>query len=204
MTALAPHLSAFLHEHLPLERRASPNTCDAYAYSFQLLLVFAAGRLRRRPCEVEIEQLDAPLVLSFLKHLEAVRGNTPRTRNARLAAINGFFRYLEYRLPGCIDQARCIHAIPMKKADEPLIAYLTRPEPEALLQAPDRSTWPGIRDRAMLHLTFAAGLRVSELVCLRADQVEVGCDPVVRIMGKGRRGKRLNHGVDFRFRRDFV
>jgi site-specific recombinase XerD len=152
MTALAPHLAAFLREHLPHERRASPHTCAAYAYSFQLLVCFAACRLNVKPCQMEIEQLDAPLVLAFLKHIEIERNNSARTRNARLAAVNSFFRFLEYRLPSCLDQSHRIHAIPMKKTDEALIGYLTREEMQALLHAPDPRTKFGIRDRAMLHL----------------------------------------------------
>ena len=158
MTALAPYLSGFLREHLPKERRASQHTCEAYAQSFQLLLGFAASRLKITPAKIEIEQLDAPLILAFLEHLEKKRGNSARTRNARLAAINSFFRFLEYRLPSCLDQSRRIHAIPMKKTDQALVGYLTRDELQALLDAPDASTVSGIRDRAMLHLAFAAGI----------------------------------------------
>lgn len=191
MTAVAPYLSSFLGEHLPRERRASPHTCEAYAQSFQLLVCFASGRLKVRPSQLEIEGLDAPLILSFLDHLERVRGNSARTRNARLAAINAFFRFLEYRLPSCLDQARRIHAIPMKKTDQALISYLTRDELQALLDAPDPRTVFGVRDRAMLHIAFAAGLRVSELVSLRLDQIDCQELPSVQIVGKGRRERVL-------------
>jgi len=186
MTALAPHLSSFLREHLPNERRASQHTCEAYAQAFQLLLCFAARRLKIKPVKIEIERLDAPLVLAFLAHLEGTRGNSARTRNVRLAAINSFFRFLEYRLPSCLDQARRIHAIPMKKTDQALVGYLTRDELQALLNAPDPKTVSGIRDRAMLHLAFAAGLRVSELVGLRLDQIDRPSLSTVHIVGKGR------------------
>lgn len=191
MTALAPHLSAFLRQHLPRERNASPHTCEAYAYSFQLLVCFAARRLSVKPCQLGVEQLDVPLILAFLEHIENERGNSARTRNARLAAINAFFRFLEYRLASSLDQSRRIHAIPMKKADEALIGYLTRGELQALLDAPDPSTAPGLRDRAMLHLAFAAGLRVSELVGLRMDQVDLQALPSIHVMGKGRRERVL-------------
>jgi len=191
MTALAPYLSSFLREHLPKDRRASPHTCEAYAQSFQLLLCFAASRLKITPAKIEIERLDAPLVLAFLEHLEKKRGNSARTRNARLAAINAFFRFLEYRLPSSLDQSRRIHAIPMKKTDQALIGYLSRDELQALLDAPDPSTLSGIRDRAMLHLTFAAGLRVSELVGLRLDQIDRQTMSGVHIIGKGRRERVL-------------
>lgn len=97
MTALAPHLATFLCEHLPKERRASQHTCEAYAQSFQLLLGFAAGRLKITPSKIQIERLDAPLILAFLEYIEKKRGNSARTRNARLAAINSFFRFIEYR-----------------------------------------------------------------------------------------------------------
>lgn len=188
MTALAPYLSSFLREHLPKERRASPHTCEAYAQTFQLLVCFAADRLKVRPSQLDIERLDAPLILSFLEHLERKRGNSARTRNARLAAINAFFRFLEYRLPSCLDQASRIHAIPMKKTDQALVSYLTRDELQALLDAPDPRTASGVRDRAMLHLAFAAGLRVSELVCVRLDQID---RQDVHIIGKGRRERVL-------------
>lgn len=191
MTGLAPHLSTFLREHLPRERRASRHTCEAYAYSFQLLVCFAADRLRTRPSRLEIEQIDAPLILAFLEHIERERGNSARTRNARLAAINSFFRFLEYRLPACLDQSRRIHAIPMKKTDEALVGYLTRDEVRALLDAPDPRIASGVRDRAMLHLAFAAGLRVSELVGLRMDQLDCQALSSVHIMGKGRRERVL-------------
>jgi site-specific recombinase XerD len=191
MTALAPLLSSFLLEYLPRERRMSPHTCDAYAYSFQLLVCFAADRLKTRPSQIEIEQLDVPLMLAFLEHIESVRGNSARTRNARLAAIHSFFRFLEYRLVSCLDQARRVHAIPMKKTDQELVSYLTRAELQALFDAPDVTNPSGIRDRAMLHLAFAAGLRVSELVGLRLDQLDLPTLSTVHIMGKGRRERVL-------------
>jgi integrase/recombinase XerD len=190
MTALAPHLASYLREHLPKERRASQHTCEAYAQCFQLLLCFAADRLKIEPAKIEIERLDAPLMLAFLAHLEKKRGNSPRTRNARLAAVNSFFRYLEYRVPSCLDQSRRIHAIPVKKTDQVLVSYLTREELQALLDAPDTSIVSGIRDRAMLHLAFAAGMRVSELVGLRLDQIDHSMSSV-HIMGKGRRERVL-------------
>jgi len=191
MTALAPHISSFLREHLPKERRASQHTCEAYAHSFRLLVGFAASRLGVRPCRLEVEQLDAPLILAFLEHIEADRGNSARTRNARLAAINAFFRFLEHRLPSCLDQASRIHAIPMKKTDQALVGYLTRDELQALLDAPDARTPSGIRDRAMLHLAFAAGLRVSELVGLRLDQLDQPTLSTIHVLGKGRRERVL-------------
>ncbi len=186
MTTLATQLSAFLREHLPRERKVSPHTCETYAYAFQLLVRFAAGRLGVRPSQITIEQLDVPLVLAFLEYIEAERGCSARTRNARLAAVHSFFRFVEYRVPSCLEQARQIGAIPMKRTDQTLVCYLDRDEIRALLDAPDISSPSGLRDRAMLHLAFAAGLRVSELVGIRVDQLERGSAPCVHIMGKGR------------------
>ena len=191
MTAVAPHLATFLREHLPRERRASPHTSEAYADSFRLLVSFAANRLGVQPYRLEVEQLDALLILAFLRHIETDRGNTARTRNARLAAINAFFRFLEYRLPSCLDQASRIHAIPMKKIDEALVCYLTRDELQALLDAPDPRAPSGVRDRAMLHLAFAGGLRASELVSVRLDQLDSQTSSSIHVLGKGRRERVL-------------
>ena len=191
MTALAPQLTIFLCEYLPRERRASPHTCDTYAYAFQLLVCFLAPRLGTQPCLLEIEQLDAPSILEFLQYLEAQRNNSPKTRNARLAAIKAFFRFLEYRLVTCLDQARSIHAIPMKKSDDKLIDYLTHPEIQVLLDSPSVKTKSGLRDRAMLYLAFAAGLRVSELISLRLQDLEFTPQPMVHVLGKGRRERTL-------------
>ena len=191
MTLLGQHLAVFLREHLPRDRGASPHTCEAYATCFQLLVVFAASHLRTKPSDLTVEEIDATLVLAFLEHLATARGNGARSRNARLAAINAFFRFLEYRLPDCLDQAGRIHAIPMKKVDEALVTHLTRVEIKALLDAPDPRTPSGTRDRAMLHLAFAAGLRVSELIGLKSDQVDQRNWGDIRVMGKGRRERVL-------------
>jgi integrase/recombinase XerD len=191
MTPLAPHLTVFLRERLPRERHASPHTCDAYAYAFQLLLAFAAKRLRTQPSALSLEQIDSLLVLAFLDDLEAKRGNTARTRNARLAAIKSFARFVEYRVPSCVQQVHALLAIPMKKTDERLVGYLTKDEMQAVLDAPDPREREGVRDRAMLHLAFAAGLRVSELVGLRLDEIVLQPQPAVHVRGKGRRERVL-------------
>jgi integrase/recombinase XerD len=191
VTPLAPHLTAFLRERLQRERQASMHTCDAYAYAFQLLLAFTAARLSTPPSELSLEQLDAPLVLAFLDHLERDRGNTARSRNARLAAIKSFARFLEYRVPSCLDQIRRLLALPSKRTDERLVAYLTREEMQALLDGPDPRTRGGTRDRAMLHLAYACGLRVSELIGLRLDDVQLQPRPSIHVLGKGRRERVL-------------
>ena len=191
MTPIAPHITAFLRERLPQERGASPHTCDSYAYTFQLLFTFASQRLHRTPSALSLEQLDAALVLDFLAHLEAERGNSPRTRNARLAAIKAFMKFVEYRVPSSLEQSRRILAIPTKKTDLPLVNHLSMAEMYAILDAPDMRTRQGLRDRAMIHLCFAAGLRVSELLTLPLTACTFHPTPTVQIQGKGRRERAL-------------
>ena len=120
MTALAPSLASFLREHLPRERNASPHTVASYAHAFSLLLRYAANRLGRRPTDLTIEDLDPDLILGFLSHVEQDRCNTARSRNARFAAIRSFFRYLEYKVPACLEQALRVRSLPMKKTDKAL------------------------------------------------------------------------------------
>lgn len=191
MTPLAPCLSAFLREHLPRERGASQHTIASYAHCYRLLLTFAAERRKTRPSRLGIEDLDATLICAFLDHLEAERANSAKSRNARLAAIHSLFRFLEYRVPSCLEQARRIHAIPMKRSVQPLVSHLTKIEMQALLAAPDPRTAAGLRDLAMLHLAFAAGLRVSELVGLRLGQFDDAAMPSLHVIGKGRRERIL-------------
>jgi integrase/recombinase XerD len=191
MTPIAPHISTFLRERLPLQRGASDHTCDSYAYAFQLLFQFASERFQLPPSALVVEQLDAPLIMEFLHYLETTRHNSPRTRNARLVAIKSFMRFLEYRVPALLDHSRRILAIPAKKTDTRLVHYLTVTEMQSLLNVPDLQRRDGIRDRAMLHLCFAAGLRVSELVSLPLKALEFSPKPTVRILGKGRKERML-------------
>jgi site-specific recombinase XerD len=191
MTPLGPHLTVFLREYLPSQREMSVQTADTYAYAFQLLVCFAAKRLKTTPSALCVEQLDPSLLMAFLEHLETERSNCARTRNSRLAAIKTFFRFLEYRLPSCLEQARRIRAIPVKKTDEVIVGYLNREEIQALLNAPDPSCRNGLRDRAMLHLAFAGGLRVSELVGLYLADLTLRPQATVHVMGKGRRERVL-------------
>jgi integrase/recombinase XerD len=191
MTALAPYLSAFLREHLPRERNASPHTVATYAHCFALLVRFAARQFGCQPSDLKIEDLNPDLVLRFLDEIETGRGNSARTRNARLIAIRTFFRYVEYQVPACLDQALRIRALPKKRTDAALIDYLTRDEIQALLTAPDPRTASGARDRAMLHLAYAAGLRAAELLSLRLEDFPDRSLGTVRIKGKGRRERVL-------------
>src|SRR6516165_9026228 len=191
MSLIAPHITAFLQERLPRERRASVHTCDSYAYAFQLLFSYAGERLKVQPSELHFEQVDAPLVVNFLNHLESARHNRPSSRNIRLAAIRSFMRYMQYRLPAAMEQIQRVLAIPVKKTDTRIVPYLARQETQFLLDAPDPANRLGIRDRAMLHLCFAAGLRVSELVGLGLQDLQLQPQPSVLVHGQGRRERAL-------------
>jgi site-specific recombinase XerD len=191
MTAIAAYVTAFLRDRLPKERACSQHTCDTYAYALKLLFEYASSRFGVPPSSLTIEQLDAPLVLEFLSHLESERGNSPSTRNARLAAIKSLMRFLGHRVPVLLEQVHSILAIPTKRTDQKVVAYLRMTEVEALLNAPSPETWAGLRDRAMLHLCFSAGLRVTELVTLPLSAVTLHAEPAVRVMGKGRRERCL-------------
>ena len=191
MTSIAPLITGFLRDHMPRQRGYSPHSCEAYAHSFRLLFAFAAQRLRTRPSRLALEQIDAEMVLAFLLHIEQNRGNSPATRNLRLAAIKAFMRYVELQLPSALEQVAQIDAIPGKRHDQKLIRHLTMDEVRAVLDAPDLSTRLGIRDRAMLHLCFAAGLRVSELVGLTLENVTLQGTPSILVRGKGRKERSL-------------
>jgi site-specific recombinase XerD len=190
MTPIAPLIEAFLHETLASQRGASRHTRDSYAWSFQLLFMFAAERLKVRPSLLTLEQLDARLISTFLEHLEDDRKNAAVTRNVRLAAIKSFFRFLEYRQPAALEHIRRVLAIPFKKTDRRLVPYLLREELQALLDAPHPATRDGIRDRAMLHLGVCAGLRVSELTGLKIEDLDLQ-SMSIRVLGKGRRERTL-------------
>ncbi len=192
MTPIAPHVTAFFQKRLAVELRASRDTCDTYAYAFQLLFEFMSRRLGVAPADLALEALDAPLVLEFLEHLQKERQNSARTRNTRLAAIRSFIRFVEYRVPSALDQIRRVRAIPAQRTDTRIVRHLTADEQRALLDAPEPSTRLGIRDRAMLLLALAGGLRVSELVGVCLDDLQFNDRYVdVRVRGKGRRERAL-------------
>jgi integrase/recombinase XerD len=191
MTPIAPLITNFLREHMPVEQGCSPDTCETYAHAFRLLFVFASKRLGIKPSQICVEQIDAALILEFLAHIEEQRGNCAATRNGRLAAIKAFIRFVEFRVPSTLAQARQIHAIPSKRHDQRLLRHLTLDEVRAILNAPNIATRLGRRDRAMMHLCFAAGLRVSELVKLPLGSVCLERTASIRVIGKGRRERCL-------------
>lgn len=187
MSALAPTLELFFTERLIRQRQASPNTIAAYRDTLRLLLCFAAKQTGRQPSELEICDLDAPLIGAFLDYLEAERGNGVRTRNARLAAIRSLFRFAALRHPEHAHSIERVLAIPPKRFQRNLVTFLGEVELAALLDAPDRSTWAGRRDRVMFTLASQTGLRASELTGLRCADVQLGTGAHVNCLGKGRK-----------------
>jgi integrase/recombinase XerD len=186
-TTFAGLVQAFFTDRLVRQRRASPHTVAGYRDSFRLLLRFAAQRLGKVPSKLTLEDLDAPFIGEFLEHIEQERGNSARSRNTRLAAIHSFFRYLSFQEPAYGDLCRRILAIPSKRYERKLIAYLTVEEIDALLAAPDRTTWIGRRDQALLLVGIESGLRVSELIGLQRNDVVLGTGAYLRCQGKGRK-----------------
>jgi site-specific recombinase XerD len=187
VTALAPTLEAFFTSRLTRQRRASGHTIAAYRDTWRLLLGWAAQRAGKPPSRLDLADLDAATVATFLDHLEHDRGNSIRTRNARLAAIHSMFSYAALRHPEHAALIARVLAIPAKRADKALVTWLTDDEADALLAAPDRATRTGRRDHAMLHLAVITGLRVSELTALTTADIYLGTGPHVTCHGKGRK-----------------
>ena len=187
MTPLPPLLQGFFTERLARQRDASPHTIAAYRESFRLLLAFLHEQTGKPPSKLTLEDLDAARITAFLGPLETDRGNSVRTRNARLTAIHSFFHYAALKAPEQAELIARVLAIPEKRFDTTLISYLTEPETDALLAAPDRSTWTGRRDHALLLLAAQTGLRASELASLRLQDLQLDNPAWVRCRGKGRK-----------------
>jgi integrase/recombinase XerD len=189
MSDLAPLLQGFFTDKLMLQRQASPHTVAAYRDTFRLLLGFLAQRTSRSPAALSITDLDAPAIGAFLQHLETSRGNTAVTRNARLAAVHSFFRYAALRAPEHSAIIQRALAIQPRRFDRAIVTYLTGPETDALIAAPDQATWHGRRDHALLLVAVRTGLRVSELTGLTLADASLGPGPHLRCHGKGRKDR---------------
>ena len=187
MSILAATLQAFFTDRLARQRQASGHTIAAYRDALKLLLTFAAQQTGKPPSRLDIADLDAPLIGAFLNQLETSRGNSTRTRNARLAAIHSLFRYAALRHPEDAAVIARVLAIPPKRFDKTLITYLTGQEITALLAAPDQDTWTGRRDHALLMLACQTGLRATELTSLTIGDVHLGAGAHVSCLGKGRK-----------------
>ena len=187
MTALAATMQAFFTERLIGQRQASPHTIAAYRDTFRLLLAFAQRRTGIKPHALDIDDLNVEMITAFLDHLERDRGNTPRTRNARLAAIRSLYHYAALRHPDHAATIARVLAIPTKRHDRAIVTYLTEQETAALLAAPDQTRWIGRRDHALMTLTIQTGLRVSELIALRCQDAHLTRAPHIQATGKGRK-----------------
>lgn len=187
MSALAPVLESFFTDRLAQQRRVSPHTVSAYRDTFRLLLGFVQKRLRKAPSDLDLQDLDAPMIGAFLEDLEKERHNSVRTRNARLAAIHSLFRYAALRAPNHAALIQRVLAIPHKRFDRALVTFLEPSEVEALLSAPDGQSWIDRRDHALLCVAVQTGLRVSELIQLNRQDVHLGPGAHVRCQGKGRK-----------------
>jgi len=175
-------LQAFFTDRLLKQRRASPHTVTAYRNTFRLLLRFAATRLDRAPSRLELTDLGAAFLGEFLDHLESERGNSARSRNARLAALHAFFRYVAFMAPAHALLCQRVLAIPSKRFERGIVEFLADHEVEVLLAAPDTATWIGRRDRVLLLVAVQTGLRVSELIALRRRDVTLGTGAHVRCL----------------------
>jgi site-specific recombinase XerD len=184
---LADLVTSFFTNHLGAERDASAHTIASYRDTFRLLLQHAAGQVDRPVAKLAVEDLSIDRILDFLNYLEEVRGNSARTRNARLAAIHSFFTYAITREVALAAQAQRVLAIPFKKAPGRLLGYLSVEELSAILAQPDRTASEGRRDYLVLALLYDTGGRVQELVDLRPADFRLDRLPLVRITGKGRK-----------------
>ncbi len=180
-------LERFFIQRLMQQRRASQHTISSYRDSFRLLLRFAQAKLGKSPSQLAFEQIDAPLIAEFLNEMETGRGVTARSRNLRLTAIRSFFHYAAFEVPDRADQIQRVLAIPNQRFPRAQIGFLTRPEIEALLAAPDPHTRSGRRDHAMLLVAVQCGLRVSELAGVRRGAVSLSTGANIQVLGKGRK-----------------
>jgi integrase/recombinase XerD len=189
MSTLASTIQAFFTQRLTVQRDASPATIAAYRDALRLLLVFACDRTGKTPAQLGFADLDAALIGAFLTHLEQERGNSAATRNARLTAIRSLFAYAALRHPEHAEIIQRVLAIPTKRSMRPDVCYLAPDEIDALLAAPDRATWHGRRDHALLLLDIQTGLRVSELTGPRISDAHLGVGAHIRCRGKGRKNR---------------
>jgi site-specific recombinase XerD len=186
-SSLAPLIERFFTQRLMTQRQVSPHTIASYRDTFRLFFQFARQRTNKAPCELAFSDVDVDLVEAFLSDLEKGRGLCARSRNLRLSALRSFFRYAAYYEPTHVARIQQILVIPAKRHDRRLVGFLTRPEVEALLAAPDLRVWHGRRDHALLLVAFQTGMRLSELTSLRGGDIELNTGAHARCLGKGRK-----------------
>ncbi len=185
--SFAPLLERFFTQRLMQQRQASPHTISSYRDTFRQFLKFVEKRLHRPPARLSFEQIDAPLIVAFLDDLEKRKRVSVRSRNLRLTALHSFFRYAAFEAPEHCAQIQRVLAIPSKRFTRTLVPFLTRPEVDALLAAPDQRTWSGRRDHAFILVAVQTGLRLSEMTGLKREDLIVGAGAHLRVIGKGRK-----------------
>jgi site-specific recombinase XerD len=184
---VAPLLQSFFTRRLMQEKQVSHHTISSYRDTFRLLLKFIARKEQKTPSRLCLDELNSPVVTGFLSELERERGISARSRNLRLTAIRSFFTYLALEVPTNTGQIQQVLAIPQKRHVRTLVNFLNREEAEALLKAPNLNTWTGRRDHALMLLALQTGLRLSELIALRKNDVKLQGGAHVRVIGKGRK-----------------
>jgi site-specific recombinase XerD len=187
LISLAPLLQRFFTQRLMQQRQVSPHTISSYRDCFRQFLKFVQQRLHKPPSRLSFEEIDAPLIVAFLDQLEKRQGVSVRSRNLRLTAIHSFFQYAAYEAPAHSAQIQRVLAIPSKRFTRTLVQFLTRPEVDAMLAAPDQFTWSGRRDHAFLLVAVQTGLRLSEMTGLKRADLIVGAGAHLRVIGKGRK-----------------
>ena len=190
-TPLAPLLERFFTDRLLRQRQVSPHTIASYRDTFRLLLKFAHARLHTPPAQLSFEAVDAPLIGTFLDHLEQTRSLSVRSRNLRLTALHSFFRYAAFETPVHAAQIQRVLAIPNKRFTRRQIAFLIRPEIDALLAAPDQRTWFGRRDHGLILVAVQTGLRLSELPALTRPGDKRDLAPRETLVGNGEHALRV-------------
>jgi len=185
--SFAALLERFFTQRLMQQRQASPHTISSYRDTFRQFLKFAEQRLHKPPSGLDFQEIDAPLIMAFLDHLEKQQGVSTRSRNLRLTALRSFFRFAAFEAPAHSAQIQRVLAIPSKRFTRTLVQFLTRAEVDALLAAPDQGTWSGRRDHAFILLAVQTGLRLSEMTGLKREDLILGAGAHLRVMGKGRK-----------------
>ena len=188
---LAPLLERFFMQRLMQQRQASPHTISSYRDTFRQFLKFVQQRLHKPPTRLNLEDIDAPLIVAFLDELEKHQGVSVRTRNLRLAAIHSFFHYAALETPAHSAQIQSVLAIPSKRFERPLLGYLSLEELQAIVQAPPQGTWSGRRDRLLFALLYATGARVSEIVALNQQDLHWQEGTWLCLHGKGRKERQV-------------
>ena len=184
-------LQNFFYQSLIEQRNCSKETVIAYRDTFKLLLLYLKEKQNISPDAVVLENLNSKNILEFLRYLEQDRHNKIRSRNTRLAAIRSFLKYAAYQVPTSLPMVQKVLAIPMKRFQMPLLKYLTLEQVQAILAAPDISTWSGKRDRVLLATFYNTGARVSELIALKPSDIDVNRSMSIKITGKGRKQRVL-------------